>query len=105
MTVATVYYAFSKLSESVMKMLVNGLVGAVLGEFSTSFSLNSNICPPVLLPDGKVKVAITVSTLRLHETVFTFVTPMQETLIGTVISDGRSNLNLSPEDTDSFVMI
>ena len=103
-TVAMSYFAFSKPSESVMKMFVNGLVGAVLGGFSTLSNANSNVVPEAVYPPFTVSVAVIVLVLRLQETETRLTVALHDTLAGTTISEGMSNLNLSPDVTYSFVI-
>ena len=89
---------------SVTKIFSKGLVGAVLGGFSTSLRSNSKTPPPAKEPESNESYAITVSLLLEQETVPTFDTAEHETVVGTVISEGKSNLNLSPDTISSAVM-
>ena len=77
----------------------------MLGGFTTSLSLKAKVEPPLRVPDENVSYASTVSTFLTQLAVTTFVSPEHETVDGTVISEGRSNTNLSPDIKSSFVMI
>ena len=77
----------------------------MLGGFTTSLRLKAKVEPPLKVPDENVSYALTVSTFLTQLAVTTFVPPEHETVDGTVISEGRSNTNLSPDIKSSFVMI
>ena len=66
--------------------------------------MNAKVEPPLSVPDENVSYASTVSTFLTQLAVTTFVSPEHETVYGTMISEGRSNLNLSPDITSSLVM-
>ena len=76
----------------------------MLGGFSTSLSQNSKTPPPAKEPDENVSYATIVSLLLEQVTVLTLDTAVHETVVGTVISEGKSNLNLSPDIISSAVM-
>ena len=66
--------------------------------------MNAKVEPPLSVPDENVSYASTVSTFLTQLAVTTFVSPEHETVYGTMISEGRSNLNLSPDIISSLVM-